>query len=527
MTHLELPNDVEALKDLVLESHHRVLERDTQIEERDTQIKELQSQLAYLKHKLFGRRGEKIDAAQLLLFKEMTAQVEALQEEQAQMAHEEITYTRRKGHGRKPLPDGLPTEDVEYPLENTECPCCGDPMHTIGSEVTEELEYNPGSLFKRRHIRPKYACRKCEEGVHIAPMPPRPIDKGIAGPGLLAHVLTSKYADHAPLNRLQGMLHRHGVEISVATMCDWVGRMSDLLAPIYGGLKTQLLAGSLIQSDDTEVPYLLKSEKKQTARGYLWTYLCESSRLVLYDFTTSRARAGPTRYLQGFSGTLQTDGYAGYDEIVDVGKLIRAGCWAHARRKYYDARRDDRRRCGLMLRLIQDLFAVERKAKEARTKGDGRSHFGDTEHLALRRAESAPLIEKIGACVDAWSLEVLPRSSVGKAVAYMRNQWKPLTAFLDNPSLSLDNNASERAMRHVVIGRKNWTFAGSAAGGHRGAVIFSIVATCKANGIDPFAYLRDVIDRLPRGEDPTTLWLPEIPSGRKTAVWGVYEGFRI
>lgn len=534
----ELPNDIETLKHLVLETHQTVVDREERlaaqreeieerdariaqyeeyisdrdaritqheehISERDATIKKLQSQLAFLKHKLFGRRGEKLDPAQLLLFKELTDQVEALQEE-AEL--EQISYKRRKPHGRKPLPDDLPSEDIVYPPEHTDCPCCGEAMRNIGDEVTEELEYHPGSLFKRRHIRPKYACHQCQEGVHIAPMPPRPIDKGIAGPGLLAHVLTSKYADHTPLNRLQGMLNRHGVDISVATMCDWVGRMADLLAPIREGLKAQLLAGPLIQSDDTETPYLLRSDKKQTARGYLWTYLCESSRLVLYDFRTSRGRAGPTDFLRGFSGTLLTDGYAGYDEIVRTAGLIRAGCWAHARRKYYDARRDDPRRCGQMLRLIQDLFGVDRKAKEAREQSiDSRSPFGEAEHLALRQAESAPLIEKIRDCVDAWSLEVLPRSSVGQAIAYMSHQWKPLTVFLADASVALDNNASERAMRHVVIGRKNWMFAGSESGGHRAATIYSIVATCKLNGLDPFAYLRDVIDRLPRGEDPALL----------------------
>ncbi len=429
---------------------------------------------------------------------------------------EEITYTRQKGHGRRPLPDNLPTEDVEYPLEDSDCPCCGDAMHKIGEEVTEELDYHPGSLFKRRHIRPKYACRQCEEGVYIAPMPPRPIDKGLPGPGapvpgapvpgLLAHVLTSKYADHAPLNRLQGMLRRHGVDIGVSTMCDWVGRMADLLMPIYTGLKSQLLGGPQIQSDATEVPYLLKSEKKQTAKGYLWTYLCESSRLVLYDFTTSQSRAGPSRFLQGFSGTLLTDGHASYNEIVETASLIRAGCWSHARRKYYDARADDRKRCGLMLKLIQDLFAIERKAQEAREKSASASEiFGDAEHLALRQSESARLIQSVRDCVDEWSLTVLPRSSVGKAVTYMRNQWETLVVFLNDPTLALHNNRSELAMRHAIVGRNNWTFAGSVAGGHRAAVIYSLVGTCKANGLDPFAYFKDVIDRLPRGENPNRL----------------------
>lgn len=543
MTLTELPNDIDTLKQLVLDRHRQMIEREEQVvqyksqvvqyesrvvqceeqlaerdkeiarqtqqlaerdewlAEQEAKIKGLHSQLAYMKRQMFGRRGEKIDPNQLLLFSELKAQADALEEE---IELEEIRYKRRKkGHGRKPLPGDWPVEEVEYPLEKTDCPCCGEPMQTIGKEVTNEADYHPGSFFIRRHIRPKYACRQCQEGVHIAPMPPRPIHKGIAGPGLLAHVLTSKYSDHIPLNRLRGMLRRHRLDVSVASLCDWVARMADLLTPIHDALKAQLLAGHLIQSDDTQVPYQLPELKKQIATGYLWTYLCESSRLVLYEFTESRGRAGPSGFLSGFKGNLLTDGYSGYNESVERYGLTRGGCWSHARRKYYDARLDDRVRCSRMLKLIQALFAIERRAKEMRANPN--SGFGDVEHLALRQSESSSLIEEIRARTDAWSDEVLPRSSVGQAVSYMRNQWQPLTVFLKDATIPLDNNAAERAMRHVVIGRKNWTFAGSVEGGHRAAKIFSIVVTCRLNGLDPFVYLRDVIDRLPRGHDSALL----------------------
>ncbi len=509
LTISELPNDIETLRRLVMDTHHQVVDRDQriaqqaeQISECDAEIKALESQIAYLKHKLYGQRGEKIDPQQLLLFNELKAKVDALRQKKTET--ETITYTRRKGHGRNKLPDNLPVQEVEHPLDDTGCPCCGDEMNLIGQETTDELEYNPGSLFVRRHIRPKYACRACEEGVHIAPMPPRPIDKGIAGPGMLAHLLTSKFADHTPLNRFRKIMRRSGIELAESTLCDWVARMSDLLTPVCDVLRAQLLAGRLIQSDDTTVPYLLKSLKKQTATGYLWTYLCESSKLVLYDFTTSHEQAGPSQFLSGFEGrTLQTDGHASYNEVVRTAALIRAGCWAHARRKYYDARRDDRVRCGQMMKLIQALFVIEQKAKALRA--DPNASFGDAEHLALRQQASAPLVDKIKTCTEDWSLEVLPRSAVGKAVTYMRNQWSTLNRFLEDPEVQLDNNAAERAMRHVVLGRRNWTFAGSASGGHRAAKIYSLIATCHQQGLDPFAYLRDVIDRLPRGHDPATL----------------------
>ena len=221
-------------------------------------------------------------------------------------------------------------------------------------------------------------------------------------------------------------------------------------------------------------------------------------------------------FLSGFEGTLLTDGHASYNEAVRQYALIHAGCWAHARRKFYDARLDDHRRCERMLKLTQALFAIERKAKEARKQAAEAAtcsgpwegppiSFGDAEHLELRRTESAPLITEIRSCADAWSVEVLPRGNVGQAVGYLLNQWQPLTRFLDDPAIPLDNNASERTMRHVVIGRNNWIFAGGEAGGHRAAIIYSIVMTCRLNGLDPFVYLRDVIDRLPRGEATTSL----------------------
>ena len=299
--------------------------------------------------------------------------------------------------------------------------------------------------------------------VFTSPRCPRgPIDKGIAGPGLLAHLLTSKYCDHIPLNRLQGMLRRHRVEISVASLCDWVGRMADLLRPIYDGLRAELLSGRLIQSDDTPVPYQLDTLKTRTATGYLWTYLCESSKLVLYDFTTSHSRAGPSSLLSGFEGTLLTDGHASYNEVVQRNDLIHAGCWAHARRKFYDARHDDRRRCGPMLKLIQELFAVERKAKAMREQSaqaakhsgpqdDPPISFGDAEHLELRRTESAPLVAEIRSRADAWSVEVLPRSACRPGSELHAQPMAPADSIPRGPDFA----ASQQRLRAVHASRGN------------------------------------------------------------------------
>jgi transposase len=482
----ELPQDVDTLQAMI----GQLLDS---LDEQERRNRDLQHQLDWLRRQLFGRRSEKLDSKQLMLFAELLGKVEDSEQEtpepdkQASPA-DAATEGKKKGHGRKPLPEDMPRKRVEYhpPEAERTCPCCEVPMSVMGEELTEELEYIPASLVILEHVRIKYACRQCQENIAIGAMPARPIEKGRPGPGLLAHVLTSKYGDHLPLNRLEGIFRRQGVDISRSTMCDWVRDAAGLLDPIVQAIREVVMASYKIHTDDTPVPVLVKG-RNQTRKGYLWVYVGDGGNVV-FDYTPSRTRDGPLQFLQGYEGYLQADAYSGYDEIFANSEVIEVGCWAHTRRRFHEARSTDSLRCHEMLALIARLYKVERDAKERKLDLEA--------WRRLRQEESKPIIQEIKDCLDAWSIGVLPKSPLGQAVGYALRQWEALTRFLDDARLDLDNNLSERTLRMVAIGRKNWMFAGSDAGGERAAVIYSLIAGCKLCGIDPFAYLRDVLDRI-------------------------------
>lgn len=492
LTTTGLPDDVHTLKQMV---HHLL----SDMRAKDREILNLKSQLEALKRRIFGRRSEKIDPNQLALFEDLTRRLAEAESQATEPAGEPVASSageprkngHRNGRGRRPLPADLPRERIEVPVaeEDRTCPSCHEPMTRFGEEITEELDYVPASFVVRQYARPKYACKTCQEGVVIADLPPRPIPKGLAGPGLLAQVLTSKFADHLPLHRQQGIFRRHGVQIGDSTMCDWVRDMADLLSPIVVTLKEQVLASYLVQTDDTPV-LVLDRAGRPSARGYLWVYIGDQKGAV-FDFTETRSRAGPLAFLGGYAGYVQADAYGGYDVLFRPlpdgtdSPRREVGCWAHARRKFYDARLDDRSRCTEMLALIGKLYDVEREAKDV--DADVRR--------AMRQERSVPILEAIETKLQTWSIELLPKSTVGQAVAYARGQWKALLRYVQDGRLPIDNNLSERMLRMAAVGRKNWLFFGSEAGGHRAAVIYSLVASCKLCGIDPFAYLRDAITR--------------------------------
>ena len=466
--------------------------------DKDREILNLKCQLEALRRRIFGRRSEKVDPNQLALFEDLTKQLEDA--EAARSAESETedkpkskTNGRKKGHGRRPLPADLPRERIDLPPAEKDLTCshCDQTKVKISEKITEVLDYVPASFIVRQYVRPEYMCKGCEAGFVIADLPPRPIPKGIAGPGLLAHVLTSKYCDHLPLHRQKGMFRRSEVHIADSTMCDWVRDMADLLSPIVIEMKRQILQSHLINTDDT--PVLVQGPSGEpSGKGYLWVYIGDN-RQVLFDFTDNRSRAGPLSILGHYSGYVQADAYSGYnvlfepDEQGSPSPRIEVGCWAHTRRKFYDARLDDRRRSTEMLGLIRQLYDVERKATELGADADTR--------CAMRQENAKPVLDKIEEKLQAWSIELLPKNPVAQAVHYARAQWQALTRYLDDGRLPIDNNISERTLRIAAVGRKNWLFFGSDAGGHRAAVVYSLVASCKLCGIDPFAYLRDVITR--------------------------------
>jgi len=484
----ELPRDVETLWAMI----HELLDS---LAERERRNEELEYQLEALRRRLFGRQSEKIDPNQLLLFADLLDQARRVESpeptpetDEPSGERETVPPRKKKGHGRKPLPDHLPRKRVEHhpPESERTCGCCDVAMSVMGEEITEELEYIPASFLVIEHVRIKYACRSCQENIVIGELPARPIEKGRPGPGLLAYVLTSKYGDHLPLNRLTTIFARQGLEISRSTMCDWVRDAAGLLDPIVQAVREEVLASYKINTDDTPVPVLVEG-RHQTRKGYLWVYIAPGGNVV-FDYTPSRSRDGPVAFLRGYEGYLQADAYSGYDIIFEDSRVIEVGCWAHTRRRFYDARSTDDARCHEMLALIQQFYKIERRAKKNQLDLDAWHR--------LRQEESKPIIERIKERLNAWSIEVLPKSPVGKAVGYALRQWEALTRFLDDARLDPDNNLAERTLRMVAIGRKNWMFAGSDSGGERAATIYSLIAGCKLCGIDPFAYLRDVLERV-------------------------------
>ena len=475
--------------------HQMIAHLLSDMQDKDREILNLKCQLESLKRRIFGRKSEKIDPDQLALFENLTRQLEEAEAEKA--ASPEATGNhgkiqgRKNGHGRKPLPADLPRERIEIPppAQSLTCPHCDQAKVKISEKITEVLDYVPASFVVRQYVRPEYMCKRCEGEFTIADLPPQPIPKGIPGPGLLAQVLTSKYADHAPLNRQFGIFRRHQVDLAVSTMCDWVRDMAVLLSPIVIEMKRQILRSHRINTDDTSV-LVQNHSGKVCGKGYLWVYVGDDVQ-VIFEFTDTHSRAGPLGVLGRYAGYIQADAHSSYNALFEPERdgtpspRIEVGCWAHTRRKFYDARLDDRQRCTEMLALIRRLYDVEREAKEGSLEPDA---WRD-----LRKEKSAPILDEIRLCLQRWSIELLPKSPVAQAVQYARAQWTALNRFLEDGRLPLDNNISERMLRLAAVGRKNYMFFGSDAGGHRAAIIYSLVASCKLIGLDPFAYLRDVI----------------------------------
>lgn len=458
-------------------------------------IDKLTHELALFRRYLYGRRSEQLDPGQLMLefASWLTALNAAAPASDAATPPPPPPARPRSGHGRTPLPGFLPRRRVEHALPEAQCTCpeCGTPLVKIGEETSEQLDYQPASLFVTEHVRNKYACKACEGHVVTTAMPAQPIDKGRPGPGLLAQVITAKYADHVPLNRQVEIFARHRVTLARQTLCDWVAEGAALLEPLYRDLLGNVLASKVIHTDDTPVP-VQDRERRQTRAGRLWVYVGDASPPdIVYDYTATRSRAGPLAVLGAFRGYLQADAYAGYDALYATGRVVEVGCWAHARRYFWEAKAADEARALLALGFIQQLYRVEAEAKDLDAAARG----------ALRQGQAGPVLERFKRWLDEQADGVLPRSPIGEAVHYARAQWAALTRYVDDGDLTMDNNVSERALRRVCTGRKNWLFCGSDEGGTRAAILYSIVATCKAHAIDVWAYLKDVLERIPTHPD--------------------------
>ncbi len=381
------------------------------------------------------------------------------------------------------------------------CSCCGGPKTLIGEDESRELDFIPARLEVKVHVLPKYACPKCRDGVVSPPVPPKPISGGIAGAGLVSFVIVSKFADHLPLYRLEDILMRHDVYLSRSTLCDWVRNAALVLKPLAELQKTLVLQSPILWTDDTPVT-VLGGEEPGSAKGRFWVYIGDAEHpYSVYDFTMSRARDGPAAFLNGYRGFLQADAYGGYDGIFlgSDGTIEEVACWAHARRKFYDARSNAPREANQILEWIQQLYDVEDRARD----------LMPVERQVLRQLESVPVLDRIEKYLDELSRRTLPKSALGKAITYARNQWGALRRYASDGRLTIDNNVSERTLRLQAIGRKNWEFLGSAEAGPRASVLFTILAGAKRHRLEPWAYLREVLLRVSGGETDLEPLLPD------------------
>jgi transposase len=394
----------------------------------------------------------------------------------------------KKKTGRQPLPRNLKRERIVHDLAETEkhCSVCQQDLRPIGEESSERYEYIPAQLLVVEDVCKKYAC-DCT--VKTATKPPQPIEKSTAGASLLAQVIVGKMVDHLPLHRQEKIFERHGVDISRKTMGGWVEQCADLLNPLYQSMKEVLFQSKVIGTDDTGVKVLDK--KLPFARtGRIWPYCGDKDHpVILYDYTPTRERAGPEQFLEGYRGYLQADAYGGYDAFFkDPARgLIEVGCWTHARRYYHKALESDQPHMGPALLLIGQLYQVEKQARP----------LAADDRLELRQLQSLPILEKLHAYLLDMELELLPKSPGGRAVRYTLKNWTALTRYCDDGDLEIDNNATERTIRSVAVGRNNWVFFGSDHGGHIAAVLRSFTASCQRAGIDPYVWFKDVLSRIP------------------------------
>lgn len=495
-----LPTELESLRALVLSLHQSL---ETARAEAATTIHSLQQENKLLRAKLdaflrryFGRSSETFDPKQLELIlaglSTTASPVPASGAEKA-AAHAGAPRTEPRPAARRPLPEHLPTERVV--IEPDAVQQQPDAWKKIGEEVTEELDWKPGQFLRRLYIRPKYVRRNPtaaapdESPVQIAPLPSRLIEKGLPGPGLLAHVLISKYEHHLPLYRQEKIYwEQHGVPLARQTLASWIEQGAWWLRPVYDAMKRSLLGGDYLQVDETPIRYLDPDSPGKAQLGYLWTYSRPGAE-VIFEWNTSRGRDGPARFLQPFRGQLQTDGYSVYTSLArERADLELIGCWAHARRKFVEALDEDRR-AAWIVRQIGHLYGVEKRLRTARA--------GPRLREALRASEARPVLHRIEKALRRLRERVLPQSQLGIAIGYTLERWEELSRYVEHGRIEIDNNLVENAIRPTAVGKKNFLFIGHPEAGWRSAVIYSVLGSCRRYGIDPHEYVRDVLKRLP------------------------------
>ena len=506
-----LPTSVEALQALVLKQREAIEARDASLEAKQTTIDEQARFIDYLvewkrliESQRFGSKSERFEAVteQGRLFNEAEAtEFEAPLDDEVEIP----AHTRKRRGGRRPLPDFLPVQEIVHDLPEEEKICAHDASHElreIGRETSDQLKFIPATVEIVRHVRPKYACPTCKEGVKIAPMPKLPVPKSIATPSLLAQVATSKYVDGLPLYRQEKIFARLGLDLSRATLSHWMVKMGELVEPLVERMLAEIRDYDLVQCDETPFQVLKEPGKKPQSQSYLWVLRGGEPEhpLIYYEYDPSRSGEVPKRLLRGFEGFLQTDGYEGYRAIGSEPGVVHVGCWVHARRKFDEALRGQRskskknaKRSGKQskaryaMEQIRALYQIEKRVKDASAE----------ERHEARQRESRPIIEGLRAWLDASIETVPPQSLTGKAMAYLDGQWPKLVRVLDDGRIPLDTNGVENCIRPFVVGRKNWLFADTPAGAKASAKLYGLIETAKANGIEPWRYLNHLFEVLP------------------------------
>jgi transposase len=527
-----LPDDPALLKAIIATITR---ERDAAMREREEKARELQKridelqvaklrlevELLRLKKWHYGPRADTLSSIaevnQMLLnfAGELEARPVEADDLPADVPATQAKLARRVRRGRRNLAalDQLPVTRCEHDLsdEQKPCPCCGEVRQRIGSESSWQIEYTPGHFERIEHVRIKYACKHCEQNgenpsIELADKPMQPIEKGMAGPGLLAYVVTSKYADYLPLYRLEAIFERNGFEIDRATQSIWCRDVAEITKPLYDLMVSRVLASHVVCTDDTIMP-MLAPEKTKKAR--MWVYVGDQHNPYnVFDFTLGRSRDGPAKFLKAYKQTLMADAYGGYDGVVVGNDITRAGCWAHARRKFVDAEKTHPAIAAEAVGIIKRLYAIEERGKT----------LNASDRLALRQSESVPILSALKDKLYTWRDRLLPKHPMAEAVGYTLNQWDELNVFASDGAVSIDNNVSEREMKRVVLNRKNSLFVGNQRGGQTAAILSSLTSTCRRHDIDPQHYLTQLLTNLPATPiSQLHNWLPDVWKHRVTS----------
>ena len=515
----QIPDDLPACQDLLRGLLERLHEMEAQLGDLKRQLDEtcatngelqrsydcLKEQYEAMKRLWLGPRRERLVEApgQQHLFDADAAASITPELPDSPPANEPQEYKRKRGHGRRQIPEHLPRTEVPHDVPEQAKVCdCGREKVRIGEDVTEQVDYVPGKLTVYRHVYPKYACPCCKDGVTSAPPAPSPIERGMAGPGLLAYVLVNKFSDHLPTYRQQDILTRHGFFVARSTLCDWLAQCAQGLSPLVDLMRERALMSLVLNADETPVS-VLDPTRDSTRTGYFWVYVGNGNNpYTIYDYRDSRSREGPARMLKNFRGYLQTDAYASYESVVleSAGRIIPVGCWAHARREFFDARLNQGYEAHYVLSLIGQLYDIEDEVRS----------YSPEARLAARQERSVPILGRLEKFLRDQKGQALPKSQYGKAVGYALNHWAELCRFTESGVLEIDNNIAERTMRLCAIGRKNWLFVGSDRGGETAATCFSILAGAKRHRIEPFAYVRDLLVAISTGEPDWNALLPDV-----------------